>query len=57
MPPSSDQRPRRKTTSGPTESHREGRGTSIEREGHWRSYGIGIDTHSQFVTVTVLVPD
>jgi len=30
---------------------------STAREGHWRSYGVGIDTHSQFITVTVIIPD
>lgn len=57
MPRSSDHSPRRKATSGPTERQQGEQAASTECEGHWRSYGIGIDTHSQFVTVTVVIPD
>jgi transposase len=57
MPRSTDQNPKRKKPSAPKRMPGEGTGLSTERDGHWRSYGIGIDTHSQFVTVTVLIPD
>jgi len=36
-----------------------GSGSSTEprvKPGSWRTYGVGIDTHSKFVSVTVLIP-
>ena len=57
MPRSSDQTAQRRTSSTPKRQPKEGRGQSTERDGHWRSYGIGIDAHSQFITVSVLIPD
>lgn len=32
------------------------RASLAERPGSWRAYGVGIDTHSKFIAVTVLVP-
>jgi transposase len=32
-------------------------GQTTERAGHWRSYGVGVDCHSRFITVTVIIPN
>lgn len=57
MPRSANRPSGRKPTTRHSELAGKTGAVSTERAGHWRSYGIGIYAHSQFVTVTVVVPD
>jgi transposase len=56
-PVSPETPPSRKALSGPHVTAGEEGGQTTERAGHWRSYGVGIDCHSRFITVTVVIPN